>query len=80
MRAFTPFPLAALPPFLPIPSRIQIWFVLIDGRSPVNRNATDNEAEKDRHIRPPAHQEMVLWSAALRISSPKCQQWNFTAW
>src|SRR6266404_1896005 len=43
-------------------SRIQIWFVLIHGRSPVNRNATDNEAEKDRHIQPvtPAHQEMML--------------------
>jgi len=43
-------------------SRIRIWFVLIDGRSPVNRIAADNEAEKDRQIQPvtPAHQEMVL--------------------
>src|SRR5882724_3292066 len=43
-------------------SRIRIWFVLIDGRSPVNRNAADNEAEKDRHIQPvtPPHQKMML--------------------
>src|SRR5690348_16351880 len=42
-------------------SRIRIWPVLIDRRSPVNRDATQNEAKKDRHIQPmtPAHQEMV---------------------
>ena len=42
-------------------SRIRIWLVLIDRRSPVNRDAAQNEAEKDRHIQPvtPAHQEMV---------------------
>src|SRR5712671_4572478 len=43
-------------------SRIRIWLVLIDRRSPVNRDAAENEAEKDRHIQPvaPTHQEMVL--------------------
>src|ERR1700675_4504505 len=43
-------------------SRIRIWLVLIDRRSPVNRDATQNEAKKDRHIQPvtPAHQEMVF--------------------
>src|SRR6476660_7235794 len=43
-------------------SRSQIWFVLIDRRSPVNRDAADNEAEKYRQIQPmtPAHQEMML--------------------
>src|SRR6266403_6173737 len=43
-------------------SRIRIWFVLIDGRSPVNRNAADNEAEKYRQIQPvtPPHQKMML--------------------
>src|SRR5882762_6394431 len=43
-------------------SRIRIWLVLIDRRSPVNRDATQNEAQKDRHIQPvtPAHQEMVF--------------------
>ena len=43
-------------------SRIRISFVLIDRRSPVNRDATKNEAKKDRHIQPvtPAHQEMVF--------------------
>jgi hypothetical protein len=42
-------------------SGIRIWLVLIDRRSPVNRDATKNEAKKDRHIQPvtPAHQEMV---------------------
>src|SRR6266404_3751681 len=39
----------------------RIWLVLIDRRTPVNRNAAQNEAEKDRHIQPvtPAHQEMM---------------------
>src|SRR5258705_10807758 len=43
-------------------SRIRIWFVLIDGRSPVDRNAADNKAEKYRQIQPvtPPHQEMML--------------------
>src|SRR6266403_772556 len=43
-------------------SRIRIWFVLIDGRSPVNRNAADNKAEKYRQIQPvtPPHQELML--------------------
>src|SRR6202051_3694089 len=43
-------------------SRIRIWLVLIDRRSPVNRDATQNEAEKNRHIQPvtPAHQEMMF--------------------
>src|SRR5258708_4859821 len=43
-------------------SRIRIWLVLIDRRSPVNRDATQNEAKKDRQIQPvtPAHQEMVF--------------------
>ena len=43
-------------------SRNRIWLVLIDRRSPVNRDATQNEAKKDRHIQPvtPAHQEMVF--------------------
>src|SRR6266851_10180720 len=43
-------------------SRIRIWFVLIDGRCPVNRNAADNKAEKYRQIQPvtPPHQEMML--------------------
>src|SRR5580693_8644608 len=39
----------------------RIWIVLIDRRTPVNRDAAQNEAEKDRHIHPmtPAHQEMM---------------------
>src|ERR1700677_953249 len=43
-------------------SRVRIWLVLVDRRSPVNRDATQNEAKKDGHIQPvaPAHQEMVL--------------------
>ena len=43
-------------------SRIRIWLVLIDRRSPVNGDAAENKAEKDRHIQPvtAAHQEMVL--------------------
>src|SRR5580698_6802548 len=43
-------------------SRIWIGLVLINWRSPVNRDATQNEAKKDRHIQPvtPSHQEMVL--------------------
>src|SRR6266403_4259965 len=43
-------------------SRICIWLVLIDRRSPVNGDATQNETKKDRQIQPvsPAHQEMVL--------------------
>ena len=38
-----------------------IGLVLINGRSPVNRNAAQNEAQKDRHIQPvtPADQEMM---------------------
>src|SRR4029079_16625337 len=43
-------------------SRTRIWLVLIDRRSPVNGDATQNEAKKDRYIQPvtPAHQEMVF--------------------
>src|SRR5467141_4666540 len=43
-------------------SRNRIWLVSIDRRSPVNGDAAQNKAEKDRHIQPvtPAHQEMVL--------------------
>src|ERR1700733_10101670 len=43
-------------------SRIRIWLVLVDRRSPVNRDATQNETKKDRYIQPatPAHQEMVF--------------------
>src|ERR1700736_5286300 len=43
-------------------SRFRIWLMLKDRRSPVNRNAADNEAEKYRQIQPvtPAHQEMML--------------------
>src|SRR6267143_1738877 len=43
-------------------SSIRIWIVLIDRRSPVNGDAAENKAEKDRHIQPvtAAHQEMVL--------------------
>src|ERR1700733_657017 len=39
----------------------RIWLVLIDRRTPVNRDAAQNEAEKDRHIQPvtPKHQEMM---------------------
>jgi hypothetical protein len=39
----------------------RIWLVLIDRRTPVNRDAAQNEAKKDRHIDPvtPAHQEMM---------------------
>jgi len=42
-------------------SRIRIWFMLIDGRSPVDRDAAQNKAEKDRHIQPvtPPHQKMM---------------------
>lgn len=43
-------------------SRIRIWLVPIDRRSPVDRNATQNEAKKNRHVQPltPAHQKMVF--------------------
>src|SRR6266851_5508825 len=43
-------------------SRNRICLVSIDRRSPVNGDAAQNKAEKDRHIQPvtPAHQEMVL--------------------
>src|SRR5260370_9101946 len=43
-------------------SRNRIWLVSIDRRSPVNGDAAQNEAQKDRHIQQmtPAHQEMVL--------------------
>src|SRR5579862_1239440 len=39
----------------------RIWLVLIDRGTPVNRNAAQTEAEKDRHIQPvtPAHQQMM---------------------
>jgi hypothetical protein len=39
----------------------RVGLVLIDRRTPVNRDAAQNEAEKDRHIQPvtPAHQEMM---------------------
>jgi hypothetical protein len=38
-----------------------IWLVLIDRRTPVNREAAQDEAEKDRYIQPvtPTHQEMM---------------------
>jgi hypothetical protein len=38
-----------------------IWLVLIDRRTPVNRDAAHDETEKDRYIEPvtPAHQEMM---------------------
>ena len=40
----------------------RIWLVSIDRRSPVDGDAAENEAERDRHIQPvtPAHQEIVL--------------------
>src|SRR6202023_2432685 len=43
-------------------SRVWVRLVLIDRRGPVNGDAAQNEAKKDRHIQPvtPAHQEMVL--------------------
>jgi hypothetical protein len=43
-------------------SGIRIWLVLIDRRSPVDRNATQNEAKKNRDIQlvTPTHQEMVF--------------------
>src|SRR5580692_781863 len=39
----------------------RIWLVLIDRRTPVNRDAAQNETEKDRHIQPvtPPHQQMM---------------------
>ena len=39
----------------------RIWRVLIDRRTPVNGDAAQTEAEKDRHIQPvtPAHEEMM---------------------
>src|SRR5882724_10494255 len=39
----------------------RIWLVPINRGTPVNRDAAENEAEKDRHIQPvsPAHQEMM---------------------
>src|SRR5712671_6764933 len=39
----------------------RIWLVLIDRRTPINRDAAQNEAEKDRNIQPvtPAHEEMM---------------------
>ena len=39
----------------------RIWRVLIDRRTPVNGDAAQTEAERDRHIQPvtPAHQEMM---------------------
>src|SRR5579862_8127264 len=39
----------------------RIGLVLVDRRSPVNRNAAQNETQKDRHIQPvtPADQEMM---------------------
>ena len=42
-------------------SRNWIWLVLIDRRRPVNRDAAQNKAKKERHVHPvtPAHQEMV---------------------
>src|SRR6267154_1738538 len=51
-------------------SRIRIWFMLIDGRSPVNRNATDNEAEKDRHIQP------VNRTPRARRAFPPTRSWS----
>jgi hypothetical protein len=43
-------------------SGIRVWLMLIDRRSPVNRDATQNQAKKDRRIQPVtlAHQEMVF--------------------
>jgi hypothetical protein len=42
-------------------SRLQIWFVVIDGRCPVNGHATQDEAQKDWHVQPvaPAHQQVM---------------------
>src|SRR6266436_6415355 len=41
--------------------RSRIWLVLIDRRSPVNRNATQKEAEQYWYIQPvaPANRQMV---------------------
>ena len=38
-----------------------IWFVRIDRRRPINRHATQDEAEKDWHVQPVAapHQQVV---------------------
>jgi hypothetical protein len=44
-------------------SRSWIRLVLIDRRSPVNRDAAQNESEKDWDVQPvtQTHQEMVLF-------------------
>jgi len=43
-------------------SRLRIGLVLMDRRSSVNRDATEDDTKEDRHIQPvtPAHQEMVF--------------------
>jgi hypothetical protein len=45
-------------------SRIRVWLVLIDRRRPVNRDAAQNKAKKERRIQPmtPAHQDMVSFN------------------
>ncbi len=42
-------------------SRIRVWLVLTDRRGPVNGDAAQNKAKKERHVQPvtPAHQDMV---------------------
>jgi hypothetical protein len=44
--------------------RIRVRLVLIDRRSPINRNAAKDEAEKEPHVQPatPAHQDMVSFN------------------
>jgi hypothetical protein len=45
-------------------SRIRVWLVLIDRRSPVNGDAAQNKAKEERHVQPvtPAHQDMVSFN------------------
>jgi hypothetical protein len=42
-------------------SGLRIWLMLIHGRGPVNRDATQNQAKKDGQVQPVAasHQEVV---------------------
>ena len=45
-------------------SRIRVWLVLIDRRSPVNGDAAQNKAKKERDVQPVtcAHKDMVSFS------------------
>jgi hypothetical protein len=45
-------------------SRIRVWLVLIDWRSPVNGNATQNKAKKERPVQPvtPTDEDMVSFN------------------